>query len=566
MPLQPFLIGNLKGGLFTYYKPWLLPNDAFPILSNAYCWRGNIHKRPGVEIMHDTFVTVTSLPAGPVMGLGTQTLFGLTTQNLIAFNLTQVFKFNTATSAFDNISGATVWTGNNLNFFWTTNFARAFWATNGKDPIAYYFTGTTWNMISPQLNAVPTFLNTAQIILPYKNRLVAINTLESGVSYPYRARWSQIGNPYTTVGTPPPPFVGNDNVWRDDLVGFGGFVDLPSYEQIISAEFNKDTLIIFCPTSTWKLVYTGNNLLPFVFQQINDNKGAECQFSRVSFDKGVVAISRYGIVSADQSNVTRIDEKIIDFMDNVNSSTSGLEQIQGIRDQNRQFAYWTYLDGSTSATSPNMILSYNYQEDSWATHLQAFSVFSKYNAWKSLRWEDMVWPWEQENDAWNSGAVEFGDLTIVAGDVNGNIYTYSGLELTTDLVPPTIVGAPVSISYGFDIWTKRLNPFLEQGKDARLTYVDFYLTSTAEGAFTCDLYTDDDPDTAIQSLTVSTAVATDPSSEAAYVRVYLGSVARFHQLHLYLTPGQISTPGIGDAEFVLQAMVLWMEPMGRPNP
>lgn len=563
MAVQPFLISNLKGGLFTYYKPWLLPNDAFTILENVYCWRGNLQKRPGVQIMHDTHVTVHSLPAGPVMGLGTQNLTAVAEQDLIAFNLTNAFKFDTGLVAFVDISGATVWTGGDANFFWTTNFARSFWSTNNVDPIRYYFAGTTWNSITPTLNGTTT-LTTASIILPYKGRLVALNTTEGGITYAYRARWSQIGNPYSS-GLPPSPFIVDANAWRDDIVGRGGFIDLPTYESIISAEFNKDTMIIFCSTSTWKLVYTGNNLLPFVFQQINDSKGAECQFSRVSFDTGVLAISRNGIVSADQVNVTRVDEKIIDFVDDIEVDNNGLTRVQGIRDQNRQFAYWVYPDSDGQpppVTSPNQVLSYNYQEDSWAILDQAFTVFGKYRSWRDLTWANLTEEWTEYNNTWRSGASQSGALTIVAGDIEGDVYTYSGLDLTTDLVPPTIPGDEVERPYGFNIWTKRFNPFLEQGKNVRLNYVDFYVTSTAEGEFTLQLYTDDDPDLPISTVVVSTAL----TNQAKYVRAYLGSVGRFHQLRLFLTTDQVNAPGVGNAEFQLQGIVLWMEPVARPNP
>ena len=49
----------------------------------------------------------------------------------------------------------------------------------------------------------------------------------------------------------------------------GGYIDASTEEQIVSAEFIKDRLIVYFERSTWELAYTGNEVLPFVWQKIN---------------------------------------------------------------------------------------------------------------------------------------------------------------------------------------------------------------------------------------------------------------------------------------------------------
>jgi len=82
------------------------------------------------------------------------------------------------------------------------------------------------------------------------------------VYHPNRIRFSQNGDPtiigavaaiapikWTTVGA-----------WASDIPGYGGWIDLPTAEQIVSAEFMKDVLIVNCERSSYKLIYTG---IPF---------------------------------------------------------------------------------------------------------------------------------------------------------------------------------------------------------------------------------------------------------------------------------------------------------------
>lgn len=47
---QPFLISELKTGLFNYLEPWIRPIDAFDPMTNAYVYRGTLNKRQGYNL------------------------------------------------------------------------------------------------------------------------------------------------------------------------------------------------------------------------------------------------------------------------------------------------------------------------------------------------------------------------------------------------------------------------------------------------------------------------------------------------------------------------------------
>jgi hypothetical protein len=59
---QPFLIANPRVGQETDIQPWILPNDAFPELLNAYLYRGVIRKKGGTELLGRLGVRQDSYP------------------------------------------------------------------------------------------------------------------------------------------------------------------------------------------------------------------------------------------------------------------------------------------------------------------------------------------------------------------------------------------------------------------------------------------------------------------------------------------------------------------------
>lgn len=48
-PLQPFSIAGPDAGLQSDRKPYLIPDKAFPVLENAYCWRSRVKKRECIK-------------------------------------------------------------------------------------------------------------------------------------------------------------------------------------------------------------------------------------------------------------------------------------------------------------------------------------------------------------------------------------------------------------------------------------------------------------------------------------------------------------------------------------
>jgi len=185
---------------------------------------------------------ISYFPSLPVMGLRTRELNSINSEQMVAFDQIYAYKFSSSGIAEEFLPGTT-WTGGNSDFFWSTNYwigdsnFKIFWANNFVDPIRYTNgqTGTNWVDFTPQINAGGDTLNNALAILPFRGRLVVFNTVETDGEHPQRIRWAAIGTPFTIVS--PIVTTVSPTAWRDDIRGKGGFLDIPTSENIITVGF-----------------------------------------------------------------------------------------------------------------------------------------------------------------------------------------------------------------------------------------------------------------------------------------------------------------------------------------
>ena len=128
MNTSNFIVGPVKEGLRKDQRPFAIPEDAFVSLLNAYQFRGRVVRREGYTLLGRLANNT------PVMGLKTRELFGIGLQQLIAFDTTESYFYNTGPLTFDPLLSVmpVVWSGTDYQFFFTTNYAGAFWATNSK--------------------------------------------------------------------------------------------------------------------------------------------------------------------------------------------------------------------------------------------------------------------------------------------------------------------------------------------------------------------------------------------------------------------------------------------------
>ena len=426
---QMFTIGNI---VYTVIDPNLGPQEMLRTVATTtatYDLNNGNFNFVGVPLPDGT--QVYFYPADPVMGLLSYDTITVNDEPVIGFDTQFAYEFvNGAWERLylENAAGDAIWTGDNSQFFWGTTWLGAngsnkvFFVTNFNESEPNFmrvFNNTapnTWSSFSPLITAADSLFS-ARLIIPFKNRLVFLNTWEGptgappGVNYQNRARYSQVGNPFDA------------DAFQQDIAGKGNAIDAATTEAIITAEFVKDRLIVFFEKSTWELAYTGNQAYPFTWQQINTELGAESTFSVVPFDRVAIGVGNVGIHSCNGANTDRLDASIPDEVFNIHNVDQGIFRVYGIRDYFVEQLYWTFPDDTRSAELPfpNRVLVFNYAKGTWALNDDSITVFGYFYPEEGILWNSETVTWS-DDATWDSGALSARFRNVIAGNQQG--YTF----------------------------------------------------------------------------------------------------------------------------------------------
>lgn len=373
-------------------------------------------------------------------------------------------------------SGSGIWSAPDNQLFWGITWQggtpdiRYLFVTNNKaaDGIQYW-NGTIWQTLAPQVDDVADTLQTALMLVVFKNYLIAFSPTISaggGTTYTNMAMWAAFGDPTAM------------NAWRSDLPGQGNNLVAPTMEDIVSCEFVKDRLIVFFERSTYEFAFTGNYAFPFSWQKINTELGTESTFSAVPFDQFALAVGNVGIHACNGQNVQRIDNKIPYSVWDIRTGSTQIDRVYGIRDFYAEQVYWTFPgeeDNIYSNTYPNQILAYNYATGSWALFNDSITAFGYFylGAQSVINWNSTDVTWDNDQITWDSGTVQALNQSIVAGNQAGFVFicdiedndqsaNLSITNVTPGVGPSIIVTLNImkhNLNYSDYIYLQNLNGF-----------------------------------------------------------------------------------------------------------
>lgn len=317
-----------------------------------------------------------------------------------------------------------------------------------------------WVNFAPPLSnaALPEYLIGAKMIAPFKNRLLFLGIYTSTSAGPIvfrsnRVEYSQVGTPYYNTLVPVNQ-VSDAQAWFVNVAAKGGFLGAPITQNIVTVNENEDVLLTGFESRQLKLISTGDDSFPFIFQTINSELGSQNTFSGVSLDTGAITIGEYGVALTTQVSAQRIDLQIPDQVFDIKKANNASKQVTAIRDYRNEFIYFTYIPTDSPANFPAKTLLYNYRDNTWATFDENYTTYGTFRKTNNITWAQLgsiYGTWAGWNDPWNFGSTIAQYPTICAGNQQGFVMlrdkgTVEGISQFIQAISFAVPDSPVITS------------------------------------------------------------------------------------------------------------------------
>jgi len=358
---------------------FLDPVDAFEVLRNGFVYRQVLQSRLGFQVFANR-CSDTSRVMGIFQNVNPQT--SVTTTLVCTKNF--LYQYNGATNQFDQIpmAGAAPPGGfgivSNSEYVSGTTYPtkssaqRFVFCSSGMTQI-YFYDGTDVKVFTdladnPDYQA-PSFgaLTRATYVGWFANRInffkPVIAALENpqGILYSAERTTSGNGDKFNTSGA--------------------GLLNFDTYELMKGMNIIGNYMVVNFQRSNWTLRKNTDPFNPYFPQKITSVIGTDAPFSAVAWSDDVYSAGKTGFIKTD-GRVSKKFDKLIprfaqDDIDQVNFDLtySGFDRING----QILFSYLEEqgLAHDATGTTQDQVLVYNYEEKTWATNDQRFSVYGQ---------------------------------------------------------------------------------------------------------------------------------------------------------------------------------------------
>jgi len=446
--MQTFLVAPFSEGLDREVEPWLLPQDAFVSMQNAFLRRGVLQKRPGyaelatggeggVAETQSRVVDaggVGSYAELPVMGIFNyidsnedKRLCVLDTRN---FNL-----YSTSNNRLEYVthSSGTTYNGGDDDFWSATNYTVVNTSTSTRTPILVftnnvdvpqYFDGTN----TEDLNNAASFnyqeppaslggdLEAARLCFFYGDRLIFLNTKQDTYRYPNRCLYSPLFNSVA---------VGGNSIALDFSDKNAGVVDAATSDEILGADFLAGDLIVyFKETGPWALKVTTDRFFPFRWEKLGPKGVSRCDAPKSvsSYFGEVTGAGILGIISTDGNTVGRVDNKLPFFTrDDINPSK--FQYCYAVESERYRQRWLAYPSITSQEDSPDKVLVNGVEDNTWFIYDLPIHCFGNYHdAAFDQSWDEFTKPWDSYGGKWDSYTEFEKSLSVIGGSYDGYVF------------------------------------------------------------------------------------------------------------------------------------------------
>jgi len=302
------------------------------------------------------------------------------------------------------------------------------------------------------------YLVQARLILNFKDRLMFFGpVVQASTGSPIYLQdtviYSQNGTPFYTasftgsVTSPKTLFnpilvptneTGTPNAYFSNVTGYGGFVVAGVQQPIITVGANQDSLVLgFGGNLQTKMIYTGNDILPFEIYITNSEMSSASTFSIVVMNEGIITRGNRGYIVTDQVGSRRIDLLNPDQAFEIKLPNNGAERFTAQRDFINEWIYFTYPSNLDSHIYPTRTFLYNYRDESWAVFKESYTTYGQFRVSSGFTWQTLSVTWNSWNDPWDSGDITLLQPQVIAGNQQGFI-VFRADESTTESESLTI--------------------------------------------------------------------------------------------------------------------------------
>lgn len=426
-------IAGYETGVSEAGVNYLQPADSFQNIVNGFIYRQVLQSRQGVGFFAPRLADETR-----VFGIF-QHILPNSSQELLAVDQNFLYKFNTTTGVFDQIPFAgsmAAYIGfaitakdlyvSGTSYPTATNTARFVFCgegitPNGAGSAIFFYDGTDvkdfTSIVDNPDYAAPTMgaLNSASYVLWFNERLNFIVPVIAGVEYNQGVLYSGIRNA-----------AGNGDKFN---VAGSGLFQADTYQTITGASLLGQIMVLNFTQMAYVMEKTRDAFNPYFGRSVPGVLGTTAKFSAVSWNDIVDSVGRTGVLGTDGRENKRVDNKIPYFtareIDQIgfNLTYGGFDRL------NNQFL-WAYKQSETDSETQNAVLVRNYEENTWSTYDQRFSVLGQTEIGLNLTWDDIdsalgneSWDqWDTTEEIWDRIGLGASVQKTLAGDDLGFIY------------------------------------------------------------------------------------------------------------------------------------------------
>lgn len=463
------LLAPFTMGLQHNRAPWQCAPQSFQKLHNARIQYGYITSPPNILLKGQ-------LPSHlPVTGIITYVAAG-GVKNVLLFDTQNLYIKKENPVTFTQLNPSALFTQNFSFMEWTEMTTQkqghTLFFTSGYERIWMYNP-----TLSPVIQEYPMTqtsdnetltLTRAKMMVSVGGRLLLFGVSEledtNTVTYDYRVRWSAAGDPLNLLD--------------------GGYADAATAEELIGIQTLQNNVLVTFSNGLWILESTWNSAKPFVWRKIDGNVRCFSRHSLIGYPLEVSIIGSRGYMSTDGRQVVRLDEAIPLFIEEDMNHLSGYSFF-GFRDYINQTAWYLYK----SNESTQKALIYDEISKSFSTYDVPFSVLGWGSDQKSYAFKDFT---EENNMYWTLSSQVgkrlydyqiAGEERVYGGDSQGNVY-----ELTAGFEGVSTQSFPVKSVLETAAW----NPYIEQGWQSRMLYLDMFVEGDAYQQVTLSFFKDEE--------------------------------------------------------------------------